>query len=245
VAEAVVSARHVLALAALLAAAPAAAADDLRESPRWGSFDLMLSGYHPKIDQEFGGQVTPYQTAFGSARGLMFRFDVAKSLFTEFGSLEAGIGAGYFERYGKGVVSTTGLRAGDNTAFKVLPLRASLTYRFDYLAREYNIPLVPYGRASLDRYQWWVLNGAGDTASANGAGGSGATNGYSFSGGMAILLDFLDQGVARDMDRDVGINDTYLFVDFSKSFINDFGASRSWNLSDDRVTVSGGIMFVF
>jgi hypothetical protein len=234
--------RHVIALAALLAATPAAAAD---ESPRFGSFDLMLSGYRPSIDKEFGGRSTPYDTAFGGGRGLMFRFDVAKSLFTDFGSLEAGLGGGYFEKYGHGLVSTTGAISGDSTALKVLPLRASLTYRFDLLARLYGVPLVPYGRASLDRYQWWVLNGAGSTANANGIGGSGGTNGYSFSGGVAFLLDFLDQGVARDMDRDLGINDTYLFVDFAKSFITDFGSSKSWNLSDERVTISGGLMFVF
>jgi hypothetical protein len=237
-----VNARHAIALAALVAAAPAAAQP--QESPRWGSFDLMRSGYHPSIDQEFGGSAAPYQTAFGAGRGLMARFDVAKSLFTDFGSLEAGIGAGYFEKYGKGINSLTGDPAG-STGFKVLPLRAFLTYRFDLLARLYNIPIVPFGRASLDRYQWWVLNGQGNVANSQGLAGRGATNGYSFSGGAAFLLDFLDQDVARDMDRDLGINDTYLFVDFTKSFVKDFGSSKSWNLSDDRVTISGGIMFVF
>jgi hypothetical protein len=238
-----VKARHAVALAALLAAG-AAAADEPQESRRWGSFDLMLSGYRPRIDEEFGGRAAPYQTAFGGGRGLMFRFDVSKSLFTDLGSLEAGLGAGYFEKYGHGINSITGLPA-DTTAFKVLPIRASLTYRFDYLARLYNIPLVPFGRASLDRYQWWVLNGSGSVSNAGGIGGSGATNGYSFSGGMALLLDFFDRGVARDMDRDTGINDTYIFVDFTKSFITDFGSSKSWDLSDNRVTISGGLMFVF
>ncbi|MFL5261093.1 MAG: MXAN_2562 family outer membrane beta-barrel protein, partial [Anaeromyxobacteraceae bacterium] len=158
--------------------------------------------------------------------------------------LEAGLGAGYFEKYGRGTNSITGLPA-DSTGFKVLPLRAFLTYRFDFLARLYNIPIVPFGRASLERYQWWVLNGQGNTANSQGLAGRGATNGYSFSGGAAFLLDFLDSGVARDMDRDLGINDTYVFVDFTKSFVKDFGSSQSWNLSDERVTISGGLMFVF
>lgn len=235
------NARRFIALAALVAAAPVAA----QESPRWGSFDFMLSGYRPRIDQEFGGGTGPYQTAFGDGRGLMARFHVAKSLFTDFGSLEAGLGAGYFEKYGRGLTSVAPIQPADSTAFKVLPLRAFLAYRFDLLARLYNIPIVPFGRASLDRYQWWVLNGQGNTANSQGLSGRGATNGYSFSGGAAFLLDFLDSGIARDMDRDLGINDTYLFVDFTKSFVNDFGSAKSWNLSDDRVTISGGIMFVF
>ena len=47
------------------------------------------------------------------------------------------------------------------------------------------------------------------------------------------------------MDRDTGINHTYLFVDFTKSYVNGFGSSSSWDLSDDRVTISGGLLFQF
>jgi len=135
--------------------------------------------------------------------------------------------------------------SSDPTAFKVVPTRASLTYRFDLLANQYPIPLVPYARVSLDRYNWWINNGSGGTASAGGRSGRGATNGYSFSGGVAFLLDFIDRGLARDMDRETGINSTYVFVDFTKSYISDFGSSSSWDISDDKVTISGGLLFVF
>jgi hypothetical protein len=234
--------RNVVAVTALLATSSAAAAD----SPRLGSFEFRLSGYHPSIDQEFAGRggATPYATSFGSGRGLMFRADVARSLFTNFGTLDVGLGAGYFEKYGHGRLPD-GSQSSDSTAFKVVPIRASATYRFDYLATEYNIPLAPYARVSLERYQWWVTNGAGNTANANGLSGSGATNGYSLSAGLAFLLNFLDPGVAREMDRDLGINQTYIFVDATKSFIKDFGSSRSWDLSDDSTTLAGGLLFVF
>jgi hypothetical protein len=86
----------------------------------------------------------------------------------------------------------------------------------------------------------------GNTSKAGNRSGSGATNGYSFGGGLALLLDSLDPTLARDMDRDTGINHTYLFVEFTKSYIKDFGSSSSWNLSDDRkVAISGGLMFQF
>ena len=232
--------RNVVAVIAVLAAVPAAA-----ESPRFGSFEFTLSGYRPSIDQEFGpGTKGPYATAFGGGRGLLFRADVAHSLFTSFGTLDVGIGAGYFEKYGHGQLPGGG-RAADSTAFKVIPVRVSATYRFDYLATQYNIPLAPYARASLERYQWWVTNGAGNTANSNGLTGSGATNGYSGSLGVALLLNFFDPGVAREMDRDLGINHTYLFVDVTKSYIDDFGSGQSWNLSDDKTTIAGGLLFVF
>jgi hypothetical protein len=239
--------RNALFLLALALALPARAEEQTEElgaSPRWGTFELSLGAYKPNVDAEFGGGVHPWSTVFGDGRGLIFRVDASKSIFTGFGSLDVGIGAGYFQKSGKGLLED-GTASADETTFKMIPLRVSLTYRFDVLALRYGIPLAPYGRFSFDRYQWWVNNGAGNTASFEGKDGSGATNGYSFSGGVAFLLDFLDPGLAREMDRDTGINDTYLFVDFTKSFVSDFHSAKSWDLSDEKVTISGGILFVF
>ena len=243
--------RNALALVALALAlpvgaeeGPGASSDGPGASPRWGAFEFSLGAYKPNIDAEFGGGVHPWSTAFGDGRGLIFRADVSRSVFTKFGSLDVGIGAGYFQKSGKGLLAD-GTVSADSTTFKMIPLRVSLTYRFDVLAQRYGIPLSPYGRFSLDRYQWWVNNGAGKTANFNGKDGSGATMGYSLSGGVAFLLDFLDPGLAREMDRDTGINDTYLFVDFTKSFVSDLHSAKSWDLSDEKVTISGGILFVF
>ncbi len=224
----------------------AARAEDGRfASPRWGSFELALGGYRPDIDAELPG-ARPFATAFGGRRGLLVKADLAYSLFVDYGSLDVGVGAGYTEFYGKGQFPGGG-RSGDNTSFKLIPTRLTLTYRFDVLANRYRfLPLAPYARVALERYNWWVNSGSGSTANAAGRSGYGATNGYSFSGGVALLLDAIDPGLAREMDRDTGINHTYLFVDFTKSYIRDFGSSGSWNLSDDRsVTFSGGLLFVF
>jgi hypothetical protein len=235
--------RKVLLAAVLFAALPAAA-----QSPRLGSFELSLSGYRPSIDSEFGGNAAPFTAAFGNGRGWMFRADVARSLFVDYGSLDLGFGAGYTEKYGHGLLpaSAGGGKAADTTSLKIIPTRVSLTYRFDLLAERFGVPFAPYGRVSLERYNWWVNNGSGNTSTAGGKSGYGATNGYSFSGGVAFLLDVLDSGLAREMDRDTGINHTYVFVDFTKSYISDFGSSKSWNLSDEKsVNISGGLLFVF
>ncbi len=236
--------RATAALIAVAAAPLAAAQESPYASPRWGAFEVSLSGYRPRIDAEFGGAATPYQTAFGGGRGLMFRVDLAKSLLTEYGELDVGIGGGYWEKLGHGLLPD-GSASADSTMLKVVPSRLSVTYRFDYLANRYPIPLAPYVRLSFDRYWWWINNGSGGVAKASGKSGQGATNGYSFSGGIAFLLDFVDRGLARDMDRNTGINHTYVFVDFTKSFIDDFGSKSSWDMSDDKVTISGGLLFVF
>jgi hypothetical protein len=238
--------RATAAALALAAALPAAAQLAAQASPRYGSFQMSLETYRPNIDAEFGGRATPYESAFGGKRNLMFRADVAYSLFVDYGSLDVGIGGGYWEKYGHGF-QLSGAPSSDPTALKVIPTRLTLTYRFDVLSNQYRwFPIAPYARLALDRYWWWVNNGAGNVANASGKSGSGATNGYSFTGGIALDLGAIDTTLARDMDRDTGINHTYLFVELTKSYVKDFGSSSSWNLSDDRsVSLAGGLLFAF
>lgn len=226
------------ALAAALALAPAAAP---AQSPRKGSFELGASQYRPDVDSEFAG-ATPYQDIFGSGRGWMFRIGVSRALFTDFGSLELGLRSGYFRDSGKGVFtdeSGVSRPSGDKTTFNVIPTSLTLTYRFDWLADRYGIPLAPYGRAALERFNWFVTGGDGDWSE------KGATNGWSATGGIAIMLDFFDGDAARALDRETGINHTYLFFDVTKSWIDDFGSSKSWNLSDEKLSLAGGLLFVF
>ena len=227
-----------LAALALAASARAEADPDAQESSRFGSVELRLSGYRPNIDAEFGGLATPYHDSFGGRRGWMGKIGVSKEWYHGFGTFETGVSAGYWEMYGHGHYAD-GSVAADSTALKVIPTSLMFTYRFDWLAERIGIPLAPYGRFSLERMNWWINRGSGDTTR------SGATNGYSLTGGMALLLDFFDPTLARDMDRDTGINHTYLFVDFTKSKIDDFGSSHSWDMSDTATTLAGGFLFIF
>jgi hypothetical protein len=215
---------------------------------------MSLETFRPNIDAEFGGRAAPYEAAFGGKRNIMFRADVAYSLIANYGSLDLGFGAGYWEKYGHGFNLPTvpgqplsGGPSSDPTSMKVVPTRLTLTYRYDVLSNQYRwFPLAPYARFALDRYWWWVNNGAGNTANSAGKTGSGATNGYSITGGIALDLGAIDTSLAREMDRETGINHTYLFVEITKSWVKDFGSSSSWDLSDDRsASFAGGILFVF
>jgi len=246
-------AKGVAALALLLAAAPAWAGP----SERWGSFQLQMGGYRPSIDSEFEGRPlgptgptsnTPYRDVFGTGRGWTFKGEFSRALFSRWGSLEMGIGVGWFSKSGRGFVQDTTTRAAEKTELRILPLSANLAYRFDYFVDRGGFPLVPYARASLERWQWWVMNGSGNTATSTTGGnsGSGATSGWSAGLGLSFLLDFLDPVLAREMDRDTGINHAYVFVEASRSRVNDFGSKKSWNLSDDaKVSWSFGLHFSF
>jgi hypothetical protein len=239
----VIAARFALSFAALLATAPAVRA----ESPRYGSFELGAGMYRPSIDAQAGlGSPLPYEQIFGSGRRWMLRVGVSRAIFTYPGSLEVGFRTGFFRASGNSLQvdpatgAITAAKSGDTTTFNVVPTSVTLTYRFDLLADRYGIPFAPYGRAALERYNWWVTGGSGGTSKI------GATNGYSFTGGVAFLLDILDSGLSRELDADTGINHTYLFADATKSWVKDFGSSTSWDLSDTkRVSFAFGILFVF
>ncbi len=129
--------RVLLAAALALAASPA-----LAESPRFGAFELRLSGYRPNIDAEFGGRAHPYGDIFGDGRGLMAQAAFFRSLYIGYGTVDVGVGAGYWEKYGHGLLQS-GATAAETTALKIIPLSAILSYRFDWMADNLGIPLAP------------------------------------------------------------------------------------------------------
>jgi hypothetical protein len=232
-------------LAAALLAVPLAAS---AESPRQGSFELGAGTYRPDVDSDYvftpdattpTDRGAPYARVF-TGRDWNFRAGVSWALLTWPGSLEAGIRTGFFRASAQALEITNGEitpnRSADKTTFNIIPTSLTLTYRFDLLADRFGVPLAPYGRLALERYNWWITGGSGKR---------GATNGYSFTGGLAFLLDFFDRGLARELDSDSGINHTYVFADVTKTKVDDFGSKKSWDLSDDRLSWSFGLMFVY
>jgi hypothetical protein len=222
---------------ALVAVAVASAAQ--AESPRSGSFSLRGQTYAPDVDSEFGGAATPYGKIFGDRNRWMFKVEAARAVFDKLGTVELGGGVGYFTASGNGRDKVTGAPTADTTSFSFVPTSIFAQYRFDWLADRYNIPLAPYAKLAFERYNWWVTGTTGKQTK------TGATNGWSATGGLAILLDFFDPTLAREMDRDTGINHSYLFVDVSKATVDDFGSGKSWDLSGKGVSLGLGLMFVF
>jgi hypothetical protein len=226
-----------LAVLALLAAALPVRA----ESTLIGSAQLRITGYRPNIDAEFNGAKTPYRDVFGTGRGYRYELTLSKSLYVGWGSLDLGVGAGYFSRTGKGLFasgSNAGQPSADDTALNIVPFTLTLQYRFDRYATTF--PLVPYLRGTLERDWWWVTNGSGTTK------GEGATDGWSAGLGLCFLLDFVDPTLARELDRDTGINHTYLYLEAARGKQDDFGSKKSWDLSSDRsVSWSFGLLFVY
>ncbi len=245
---------RLLAVAAALAlTSPALAQFDERlgPSPRWGSVDVGVQWYRPNIDAEFSQKPGPYERTFGKSKGWMLTLGVSKSLFTKMGTLDVGLRTGYFSDAGKGFVLSTNppanptpdqvysVRAGADTVLRIIPTSAVLTYRFDWPVERYRIPVAPYARVALERYNWWITKGTGGTVE------KGATNGWSAAGGLAFLVDIIDPQLAREFDHESGVNHTYLFFEVVTGKIDDFGSSKSWDLSPEGLSLAGGMTFVF
>ncbi len=241
--------RSLLVAAVLGAASPALAQYSLGDSSagrsgRWGSVDVGAGTYTPNIDAESPTSPGPYETFFGGGRGWMFNLGISRALFTKVGALEVGFRTGYFQKSANGLVEDpanpgTFIRAGADSSLRIIPTSVALSYRFDVPVERYRIPFAPYGRVAFERYNWWITKGTGGTVE------KGATMGWSATGGLAFLLDILDPVLAREFDRDSGVNHTYLFFEVTKSSIDDFGSSKSWDLSTEDLSLAGGLTFVF
>lgn len=232
---------------ALLATAAPALAEDRSSGERQagaGSFEFQMGQYRPMIDSEFlplpsGAVVHPWEASFGTSRRWMFKLHGGKALFSGFGTLELGAGVGYMQANGHGSFAAGGAVSQEPTSFKLLPLSLDLTYRLDFTWEKFGVPLVPYGRISLLRDQWWVTGSGGKSSM------SGATNGWGWGGGVGLVLDFVDPVLTRELDRDTGIKHTMLTFEVQKATVNDFGSKSSWDLSNDGLMMSFGFLFAF
>lgn len=230
--------RHLALALGLLAALALLPSVATAESPIEGSFELRLGTYKPDVDGPFSGP-GPYQSIFGTQRPNAFRVHVAKALpWRALGALELGVGAGWWEVNGR-ALDAGGQPTTEKTSFKIVPTELTATWRLDLLWERLSIPLVPYARASLQRYNWWITGPGGKTVK------TGATNGYAYGGGLALVLDVIDPMLARELDADSGVNHTMVFFDVTRSKVDDFGSTKSFDLSDTQLSYSFGLLFVF
>jgi hypothetical protein len=226
------------ALALLCAAAPAAAQE---RQAGLGSFEFQAGQYRPMIDSEFplpSATPLPWESSFGTSRRWMFKLRGGKAIVHGYGTLEVGGGIGYLGATGHGHFAD-GTQSQEKTGFKLVPLSLDLTYRVDPVWERLGIPVVPYGRIALIRDQWWVTGAGGKSAK------SGATNGWSWGGGLALVLDFIDPSLARELDRDSGIKHTMLVFEVTQTNVKDFGSKSSWDLSNDGPMLTFGFLFAF
>jgi uncharacterized protein (TIGR03382 family) len=217
-------------LAMLLLAAPGAA----RAA---GSVELGVAGYRPSIDDKLHGGATPYADVFGGGQRPMFQLTASwAALAGAAGRLELGVRTGYFRASGHGRF-TDGTESDDTTALAIVPTSLILTARLG-LGR-WGVPLEPYARAALERYNWWVTDGSGKATR------RGAVHGFGGTAGLALSLGALDLDGQHDLKRETGLSDLSIYAEATLARIDDFGAHRSWDLSPHGLSVAGGLRVAF
>jgi hypothetical protein len=227
---------HVLVLVAgwALVAAPVAAQV---ASSRWGSLELGGGPYLPRVDHEFSGGTQPWHQIFGGAPAPLWRLHLSKAVYAgSGGSVEAGIRTGFLSRSGH-AVDMSGNPSADRASFNMIPTSLTATYRADQLYEAWRVPFVPYARLALERYNWWTTKASKLTQ-------RGATNGFSAALGLALVIDSLDPEATRSLNSEVGVNHTALYFDVTRSKVNGF-TGKSWDLSEDRLFWSTGLLLIF
>jgi hypothetical protein len=216
------------------------------ESPRFMAVELRFGFYQPAVDRQFVS-ATPYQDIFGDDPMFMFGVHLDYQLWQEVGTI--GIGGSWHYGFVDGhSVDESHAATADETALNLMPLNLTASYRFDYLAQRFDVPLVPYVKVGLTGAYWWVTDGSNNLATTTegttARPGQGFTFGWHVGAGLQFLLDVLSTRMSNQIDEDVGINNSYLYGEWMMMNLNDFGADDSIDLTD-LDWWSFGLMFEF
>lgn len=213
------------------------------ESPIWGNFELRLGGYKPNIDKEFGGS-GPYAEVFGGGK-LLAELALSGYVYDGFGQVFVGGAVGFWNKKAK-ALTEDGEASADITRLMIIPTRAEVGYRFDYLQQRFNVPLVLSAAVGLDYYFWSSFKSGKVSDAAVGtdlAIGRGGTWGFHYTIALYFLLDSLAPRMAAAFDSASGVNNSYLFASFTGTHVNDFGSDKSWDLG--RNIFRFGLAFEF
>jgi hypothetical protein len=201
--------------AALCSAAPGTvtAGSIALESPRNFTLELKLGPYTPLFSRSFP-ENDPYTQLFGVNPMLMGEVGLEYMIWQRFGTLSGAVTVGYAEKFGKALIAGTTQFADESTGIRLITIRPGISYRFDWAAIRHNVPLVPYVKGSFVAIPWWIEKGQ-KIETYEGVEARGVAFGLSFTAGLSLMLDFLDQRLARDFDSSVGVNHTYLFAEIN------------------------------
>jgi hypothetical protein len=186
------------------------------ESPQHFALELRFGRYVPNIDDEFSN-ATPYETTYGGKDRYTFglELDWQALRIPYVGTLGPGLSFGYTHFSADAFITGgSGQRAtGEATGLMIIPMALQAVLRVDVLSKQTPIPLVPYAKLGLGSAIWRITNGGG-TANVNGSAGSGISWGPEGALGAMLLLDFFDQDSAKNLDNELGINNSYFFFEW-------------------------------
>jgi hypothetical protein len=268
-------------LVVLLTAAPAVRAqpyldedqeleDDLGPSPVLWNLELKMGPFLPGIDDQLdlpAGQEGPFARMFGDHTMWLSQVTLERYFVRQFGLLGLSASLGYFatdaNAYQEDASGDVALNAngkplrseGDETSFNLMPMSLGVVYRFSVLDDLYGIPLVPYGRAGLAYYAWWVKSPSGETSEGpdadcadpdtgcSGDRGRGGSLGWQGTVGLAIRAERIDPEAEASLHNELGIAHAGVFAELTLADVDGFGAADKLAVGD--LFWSFGLTFEF
>ncbi len=205
--------------------------------------ELRFSPYTPNVDDEPGLTGTPFKASFGDKPRLYFglEFDWQTFRIPYVGTIGPGISVGTVSM-SREARTASGRASGDDYGLTIYPMYLAAVLRVDAFWRGANFPLVPYGKLGLAVGFWDAANASG-TSTSGGIKGSGASLGTNMALGLAFPLDVFDSGASRNMDVEVGINNTYIYAEYYSLALN--GLAQSNALYVGTSSWAAGMAFEF
>lgn len=198
------------------------------ESPQNFAVEIRFAPFYPAIDSDprFNGQ-TPFKDFFGSAPRLLVsaEFDWQAYRIPHVGTIGPGFGAGFstmsdpaqFQQEHNGTTES-----GETGTLQIVPLYLAAVLRVDVLWRQARVPIVPYAKAGLALAFWRASNTLG-TSRADGVLGEGESLGTHVALGIAVNLNPLDYYAATSFDDAMGVNNTYVFAEWTREDLDGLG----------------------
>lgn len=197
------------------------------ESPQNFAFEARFGPYLPNVDDEFSN-ATPFEDIFGDDNRFLVgvEIDWQALRIPLFGSFGPGFGWGFTTMSADAPLTDgTGFSAQE-TSLTIMPMYAVGVLRVDVIAKETKVPLVPYAKLGLGAALWWVGDGEQTARDAQGSVGRDISYGYQYALGGMLLLDFFDPGAALEIDNTIGVNNSYVFIEWYVSQLDGFGGGE-------------------
>ncbi len=217
------SARGIATVVALTTLTPTAAlaGDGSAEAPevtpiaQQPSFaaELRFGAYRPSFEPS-----GVYDEVFGDARRYMFAVEVdwQPIHIPHFASVGVGGIIGYTSASSPApFVNPARGQSGEDTYWKMWAFSVTSVVRVDVLARDLDIPVIPYGKLGTWVGLWTAGNGLGEATASDGTLGRGRTHGIFWAAGLALELDFLDRSSSKSFLVEHGVDHTWLFAEYT------------------------------
>jgi hypothetical protein len=192
------------------------------------ALELRFGPYAPRVDDSNGLTHPVYKSFFGDKTRFQFGLEVDWQLWRapHIGTLGVGGGWAFTRLSGSNKLpddATSVTPIQQETSFTIMPMYGVGVLRVDVLSHDYGIPLVGYGKFGPAYALWWMNNGNGtpqincDTDGKHCTSGKDHSWGTQAALGLMLQIDWLEPSAGVELDTSLGINNSYIFIEWSVS----------------------------